>query len=185
MAPPKRSQVHAMRHAALRRRQRVERLLRHPGCLAATRKRAWRSGTPYNFGAASVKQEFKESTGHGGADGKHAARAVRRPVALVETLLALGVEMRVRSKGWPPATLRQREDTLLSVWADRPADIFADQKISEDIEACFAAAFRNAATDNPTSAAADLHRAYLLVCCAVASARSRRMDEVSASAAPA
>lgn len=142
-----------------------------------------------------MTREFKESMGRGGADGgpalppavhrKNAARAVRRPVALVETLLALCVEMRVRNKGWPPATLRQREDTLLTVWAERPTDIFSDQKLSADIEACFAAAFRDAATDNPASAAADLRRAYLLVCCAVASARSRHMDEDSASTAPA
>lgn len=109
------------------------------------------------------------------------ARRPARPTIFLEALLATRLELLSRDRVWPAHTMAQRERVLLTLWAQRPEDLFEQHGTADSIEHCLHEAFASAEAGSKVQAAMALKRAYYLVCCTVSASTSVRGG---ASAAP-
>jgi hypothetical protein len=103
-----------------------------------------------------------------------AAAPFARPILLLETLLAMRLELLSRERAWPPQTQAQRQAVLMRLWEQRPPGLFEQGGTAESIARCLQTAFAEAAAGRKLEAALQFKRAYYLVCCtASAGARAR------------
>jgi len=107
---------------------------------------------------------------------------LRQPRVLMQALCEMRLELVKPGETLTPSILDARHAATMALWQSRERALYEHPDIECSIEARLDAGFRHARGGNAREAASEFKRAYLLLCCVLASARDTRAQKDRASA---